>query len=100
MPRVRTHPGEVLREEFMKPLNLSANRLGPDIRVPPNRILAICKEKRAVSADTALRLAKYFSTTPEFWMNLQAAYDLSKEQAATRREIRRIHPCDEMIASA
>ena len=79
MARIRTHPGEVLREEFMKPLGLSANALALALRVPATRILAIIRETepRAVTADTALRLARYFGTTPEFWLNLQTAHDLS-----------------------
>ena len=70
------HPGEILLEEFMKPLELSANKLAIELRVPANRILAIIDGSRAISADTALRLARYFGTTPEFWINLQAHYDL------------------------
>ncbi|HKO08794.1 MAG TPA: HigA family addiction module antitoxin [Alphaproteobacteria bacterium] len=79
MTRIRTHPGEVLREEFMRPLGLSANALALDLRVPANRIGAIIRKERprAVSADTAMRLARYFGTSAEFWLNLQAAYDLS-----------------------
>ena len=79
MPRIHTHPGEVLREEFMAPLRLSANALARDLHVPPNRITAItaADNPRAVTPDTALRLARYFRTTAEFWLNLQAAYDLS-----------------------
>lgn len=78
--RIRTHPGEVLAEEFMRPLGLSANALARDLHVPPNRITAIiaADEPRAVTPDTALRLSRYFGTTPEFWLNLQSAYDLSK----------------------
>ncbi|HYD68534.1 HigA family addiction module antitoxin [Azospirillum sp.] len=75
--RVRTHPGEVLREEFMEPLGLSAHALAMALRVPATRIGEIVKERRGVSADTALRLGRYFGTTPEFWLNLQQAYDLS-----------------------
>ena len=75
--RVRTHPGEVLRCEFLEPLGLSARALAEAIDVPANRISEIVRENRDVTADTALRLAKYFSTTPEFWMNLQMAHDLS-----------------------
>ena len=77
--RIRTHPGEVLREEFMRPLGLSANALALALRVPATRIGAIIRHDRprAVTADTALRLARYFGTTPEFWLNLQSAYDLS-----------------------
>ena len=78
MPRVRTHPGEVLREEFLSPLGMSAHRLAEAIDVPADRISEIVRENRSVTADTALRLAKHFDTTPEFWLNLQMAHDLSK----------------------
>ena len=94
MSRIKTHPGEVLREEFMIPLGLSANALGRALHVPPNRITSIIAEEkpRSLTADTALRLARYFGTTPEFWMNLQRAYDLSvaeaKSHAAIKRDIR------------
>lgn len=72
------HPGEVLAEEFLAPLELSQNALARALAVPPRRINEIVLGKRAVTADTALRLAQYFSTTPEFWMALQAAYDLEE----------------------
>ncbi len=89
MPRIRTHPGEVLKEEFMAPLELSANRLAIDLAVPATRIGEIIRadNPRAVTADTALRLARYFGTTPGFWMNLQAAYELSKAEVEKGREI-------------
>ena len=74
--RAPIHPGELLIEEFMKPLGLSANKLGLDLRVPANRILEIVKGERSISADTALRLARYFGNSPDFWINLQARYDL------------------------
>jgi addiction module HigA family antidote len=93
--RIRTHPGEVLREEFMAPLGLSANALALALRVPATRIGAIIRDDspRAVSADTALRLARYFGTTPEFWLNLQTAYDLSLTVAAVGARIERdVHP--------
>ena len=77
------HPGEVLREEFLKPLELSQNRVAREIGVPPRRINEIVLEKRAISADTALRLARFFGTSESFWMGLQADYDLER----TRREI-------------
>ena len=79
MARIHTHPGEVLREEFMKPISLSANALALALRVPATRIGDILRAEkpRAVTADTAIRLARYFGTTPEFWLNLQTAYDLS-----------------------
>ena len=82
MSRIRTHPGEILREEFLKPLKLSANALALALRVPANRITAIVKGERAMTADTALRLARYFGTTAQFWMNAQAAYELSKAEHA------------------
>jgi addiction module HigA family antidote len=81
-PRIRTHPGEVLLEEFMKPLGLSANALARDLHVPPNRITAIISTTAPRSiTDTALRLARYFGTTPQFWINLQSAHDLSLAEA-------------------
>lgn len=70
------HPGEVLMEEFLKPLGLSQNRLALSIGVPPRRINEIVLGKRRVTAETALRLARYFDTTPQFWLGLQANYDL------------------------
>lgn len=73
------HPGEILSEEFLKPLSLSQNQIARDIKVPPRRINEIVLGKRRVTADTALRLAIYFKTSPHFWMNLQASYDLDLE---------------------
>ena len=70
------HPGEVLHEEFLKPLGLSQNRLALDIGVPARRINEIVLRKRRVSADTALRLGRYFDTTPQFWLGLQTDYDV------------------------
>lgn len=87
--RVRTHPGEVLREEFMGPLGLSANALAIALRVPVTRVNDIARERRGVTADTALRLARYFGTTPEFWLNLQQAHELSKAEAVLGKEIER-----------
>lgn len=72
------HPGEILNEEFLQPLGLSQYRLAKDIGVPPRRINEIVHGKRAISADTALRLGRYFGMTPEFWLNLQSHYDLEK----------------------
>lgn len=74
-----THPGEVLMEEFLKPLKLSQYRLAKDINVPPRRINEIVLGKRAITADTALRLAKFFNISPEFWLNLQSHYELEIE---------------------
>ena len=70
------HPGEVLREEFLKPLGLSMNALALDLHVPGTRIAEVVHERRAITPDTALRLARYFNTTPEFWMNLQVTFNL------------------------
>jgi antitoxin HigA-1 len=77
MPRVRTHPGEVLREEYLGPLEMSARALAKALGVPANRITEIMRGDRDVSADTAIRLGRYFRTDARFWLNLQAAYDLS-----------------------
>ncbi len=74
------HPGEVLQEEFMTPLGLSQNRIARDLGVPPRRINEIVQCKRRVTADTALRLARYFKMSPEFWMYLQTDYDLETER--------------------
>ena len=73
------HPGEILDEEFLKPLKMSQYRLAKNILVPPRRINEIILGKRSISADTALRLARYFGTSAKFWMNLQAQYDLDSE---------------------
>ena len=74
------HPGEILLEEFLRPLSLSQYRLAKDINVPARRINEIVHGKRAISADTALRLSRYFGTTERFWLNLQADYDLEVEK--------------------
>ncbi len=87
--RIRTHPGEILREEFLVPLGMSANAVARERRMPPNRITAIVNGTRSVTADTALRLARYYGTTPEFWINLQAGHDLSRAWAESGREIAR-----------
>ena len=79
--RIRTSPGELLREEFMRPLGLSGSALARELKVPANRINDILRGRREVSADTALRLARYFGTTARFWLNAQAAYSLSKAEA-------------------
>ena len=87
------HPGEILGEDLLKPLNISLNRLGRDLRVPVTRVSEIVHGRRSITADTALRLARYFDTTPEFWMNLQAAYDLDAAQRASAdRIVRDVQP--------
>jgi addiction module HigA family antidote len=96
MPKTLTpvHPGEILREEFMEPLNLSMNKLALDLRVPVTRIAEISHGRRAITADTALRLALYFNTTAQFWMNLQLQYDLGMAEdsklASIRKDVRPI----------
>lgn len=91
--RVTTHPGEVLAEEFLKPLGLSVNALAMALRVPATRIGAIVKGERAITADTALRLARFFGTSPEFWVNLQAMHDLTKARQESGVTIARdVHP--------
>ena len=74
------HPGKILFEEFLEPMNISQYRLAKDITVPPRRINEIVKGKRGVSADTALRLSRYFGTSAQFWMNLQDQYELELQQ--------------------
>lgn len=87
------HPGEILREDLMKPFRLSINGLARDLRVPVTRVSEIVNGRRSITADTALRLARYFSTTPQFWMNLQAAYDLDVATRAVAGRIQRdVHP--------
>ena len=87
------HPGETLREDFLKPLGLTANRLAMELIVPVTRVNDIVRGKRAITADTALRLARYFGTTPQFWTNLQANYELERAEDARGTEIaERIRP--------
>lgn len=87
------HPGETLREDFLKLLGLTANRLAIELQVPVTRVNDIVRGRRAITADTALRLARYFGTTPQFWMNLQANYDLEMAQDIRGSEIAdRIRP--------
>jgi len=83
------HPGEILREEFMQPLSLSMNKLALDLHVPVTRIAEIVHERRGITPDTALRLARYFNTSARFWLNLQAAYDLEVAEDELAREIAR-----------
>ena len=81
------HPGEILFEEFMKPMGISINKLARDIAVPPGRISAIVNGKRAITADTALRLSKYFSVSSELWLGLQADFDLRVAKRAVGARI-------------
>lgn len=81
------HPGEILLKDFLQPLGLSQYRLAKDIHVPLRRVNEIVLGRRGISADSALRLAKYFRTTPQFWLNLQSHYDLDTARLATERTI-------------
>ena len=93
------HPGEVLREEFLAPLNLSAGALAKRLSVPRTRIERIVNEETPVSPDTALRLSRALGTTAQFWMNMQAAYDLAKAEAALNDEVRGITLLDELSSA-
>ena len=86
------HPGEILLEEFMRPLGISINRLARDIAVPPGRVSAIVNGKRAITADTAIRLGRYFGTSPEVWMSLQVDYEFRVAQRTIGPEAeKRVH---------
>ncbi len=82
-------PGEILEEEFLKPMGITQYRLARDIGVPPRRINEIAKGKRAITADTALRLGRYFRMSPQFWLNLQTHYDLEREEQRLGRRLDR-----------
>ena len=87
------HPGEHLREDFMKPLGLSSNALARALQVTPARINEILRERRGISADTALRLARFFGTDAQSWLSLQCHYDIQCAEDAAGRAIERIQPC-------
>jgi antitoxin HigA-1 len=84
------HPGEVLLEEFLRPLDITAYRLSKDTAIPQTRISEIVKGNRRITADTALRLSKYFGTTPKFWLGLQDDYDLEEEETVKEEEFKNI----------
>ncbi len=83
------HPGEILREEFLAPLGMSAHALAMKLRVPAPRINDIVRERRAISPDTALRLSRFFGTTAQFWLNLQSSFDLKQVESEQGRKIER-----------
>ena len=85
------HPGEILFEEFLKPLNISQNALARDIKVPPRRINEIVHGKRSITADTDLRLAKALGTSEGFWLSLQVEYDLEKKRREISKQLKKIH---------
>jgi addiction module HigA family antidote len=84
------HPGEVLKEEFMEPLNITAYRLSKDLGIPQTRISEILKGRRRISADTALRLSRYFGNSAKFWLGLQDDYDIEEELTAKKGEFQKI----------
>jgi addiction module HigA family antidote len=88
----KVHPGEILREEFLKPLGMSAYELAKRLRVPVPRVNDIVLERRGISADTAVRLARFFGTSDQFWLNLQSAYEISRVKAEQGSEIALIKP--------
>lgn len=91
-PKWRIHPGEILREEYLKPLHLSATALAKELRVSVPTVNDIVRGRRAITADTAVRLAKFFRTTEQFWLNLQGAYDVSRAKERLARTLREIKP--------
>jgi addiction module HigA family antidote len=91
-PNWRVHPGQILREEFMKPLGISAYELAKRLRVPAPRINDIVLERRGISADTAVRLSRFFGTTEQFWLNLQGSYEVNRVKAEHATEINLIEP--------
>jgi addiction module HigA family antidote len=95
------HPGEILRTEFMEPLKLSMNRLALDLHVPVTRIAEIVHERRGITPDTALRLARYFQSSARFWLNLQSAYDLEVAEDELSRNIEReVQPSSSAAAAS
>lgn len=97
--RKPVHPGEVLKSDFLDELNLTAYRLAKDLRIQKSRISAIVNAERAISADTALRLSRYFGNSAEFWLNLQSDYDLELIRRSTSKQIEReVRPFKECAA--
>ena len=86
------HPGEILREEYMKPLGLSVYALAKELKLTRPRLNDVVLERRAITADTAIRLAKYFGTTAQFWMNMQSSYELREAENANRKVVESIAP--------
>lgn len=93
------HPGEILDKEFLLPLNITAYRLSREIKIPQTRILEIIKGKRRIAADTALKRAKYFGNSPQFWLSLQNDYDLEEETNILRTELKKIHSFNELTGN-
>ena len=94
------HPGEILDEEFLKPLGITAYRLSKETMVPQTRTSQILKGKRAISVDTALRFSRFFGNTPQFWLGVQNDYDLNEERKALEKDLQRIHPLARLKVSS
>ncbi len=92
------HPGEILQEEFLEPLKISAYRLSKETFIPQTRISEIVKGRRRITADTALRLSKYFGTSAKFWLGLQDDYDIEEEQLLRKKELDNIKPLENNAA--
>ena len=97
--RWNIHPGEILREEFLKPMGITVDELAKRIHLSRSRVNDIVLERRAMTADTALRLARFFGTTAAFWMNLQITYDLRKATNSASRELEDIEPVSRLVAA-
>ncbi len=93
------HPGEILFEEFLEPLNITAYRLAKETNIPQTRISEIIKKKRRITADTALRFSKFFGNSPEFWLGLQNDFDLEEEKYKISKELNKIHSLSTLQAS-
>jgi len=101
MNRIPTiHPGEILSEDFLKPMGISAYRLSKGANIDQTRISEIIRGKRSVTADTALRLARFFGNSPEFWLNLQAHYDLEQKKRQMEKDLKKIRPYSPQSARA
>ena len=94
------HPGEILAEEFLKPLKLTSYRLAKETKIPQTRISEILKFKRRITADTALRLSKFFGNSPQFWLGLQNDYDLEEESKVLEKELKTIHSLNYLKAAS
>jgi antitoxin HigA-1 len=100
MKKIRNiHPGEILSEEFLKPMGISVYRLAKETKIPQTRIAEIIKRSRRVTADTALRLSRFFENSPQFWLGLQNDYDLEEESNSKSKELNSIHSWTEINAS-
>lgn len=95
---VNIHPGEILKEEFLNPMEISAYRLSKETFIPQTRISEIIKGKRKITADTAIRLSKFFGTTAKFWLGLQDDYDLEEENFLKGKEFNNIKPFEDQVA--